>query len=174
MNFVDAIRLASQNAVALQAATTPAATPGNETQPMEAAEAAASPAPAQPAPQNVTTPQPALPPQTPPRENTDQEVVTQLLQEPSGGSVVRIELRLSPEQTQILLNSALTSNHRYLTSREAAKYLRMTKSAVEEMAENNELPAFQLEGTWRFEKNSLDDWATRRIAKPEGNQGSAA
>ncbi len=173
MNFVDAIRLASQNAVAFQAAA--------QQVPLEAE---GTPSAVTPPPVPSTEPaqepaQPVMSPTVPHRvlnnlDSTEDPVVTQLIREPNGGSIVRIELRLSAEQTQVLLNSALNSNHRYLTSREAAKYLRLSKLAVEEMAELKSLPGFRIDGTWRFEKNSLDDWAAQRIAKPQGNQESAA
>lgn len=106
-------------------------------------------------------------------DNSDTEdgeaVVTSVHREEDGTSVVRLELRLSPEQTHALLKSALGGNHRYMTLREAASYLRLKPKHLEELAAGGQVPGFQIDDAWRFEKKALDQWALAQ----QGNEGVA-
>lgn len=133
MNFVDAIRMATQ------------VKPEGETQRVVMVEQTTEPD------ETVREVQEAA--------QTDDAVVTSVQQLPDGASVVRIELRLTPEQTQTLLKGALGASHRYMTLREAAQYLRLSQGRLEELAREGRVPGFQLDGAWRFEKQSLDQWA---------------
>jgi excisionase family DNA binding protein len=75
-----------------------------------------------------------------------------------GGSVVRIELFLSPDQLNNLLRGIIGAQHSVLTLREAAKYVRITATDLENLCETHQVPAFKLEGKWRFPKAALDEW----------------
>jgi excisionase family DNA binding protein len=57
-----------------------------------------------------------------------------------------------------------------LTLTEVAAYLRVTKRTLYRLAQEGQLPAFKLGGTWRFRREELDRWITENIGK--GNVGS--
>lgn len=76
--------------------------------------------------------------------------------------VVRLELLLSPEQLHELLRGLMNGVHSVLTLREAANYLRITSAALSTMAENGHVPAFRIEGKWKFSKTTLDEWMSHR------------
>lgn len=84
-----------------------------------------------------------------------------------GGNVVRIELFMSAEQTSGLLRAIMTGQHTVLTLAEAAHYLRVRPQTLAKMAEDNELPGIEIDGKWRFLKNSLDEWLAMTIGHPE-------
>ncbi|MFQ3588093.1 MAG: helix-turn-helix domain-containing protein [Fimbriimonadaceae bacterium] len=90
---------------------------------------------------------------------------------PSGpvrtGNVVRLEMFLSPEQMTTLLKSVIGSQHSVMTIREAAAYLRVNSNALEQMAENGEIPAFQIEGRWRFQRSTVDEWLSIQSLRQE-------
>jgi excisionase family DNA binding protein len=79
-----------------------------------------------------------------------------------GGGVVRLEVFLPPEQISTLFRNVLTGQRTVLTLREAAGFLRLPAARVEQMAEARELPAFQLDGHWRFTRAALDEWMELR------------
>lgn len=89
------------------------------------------------------------------------------------GSVVRLELFLSPEQLSQLFRAFFSTQHSMMTLREAALYLRMHPSALERMAKEGELPAVHLEGRWRFVKSSLDEWLTLQAMRNGGEKNVA-
>lgn len=90
---------------------------------------------------------------------------------PSGpvrtGNVVRLEMFLSPEQMTTLLKSVIGSQHSVMTIREAAAYLRVNSNALEQMAESGEIPAFQIEGRWRFQRSTVDEWLAIQSLRQE-------
>lgn len=90
---------------------------------------------------------------------------------PSGpvrtGNVVRLEMFLSPEQMTTLLKSVIGSQHSVMTIREAAAYLRVNSNALEQMAESGEIPAFQIEGRWRFQRSTVDEWLSIQSLRHE-------
>lgn len=45
-----------------------------------------------------------------------------------------------------------------LTLDEVAAYLRAGKRTVYRLAQNGEIPAFKVGGTWRFRRSELDRW----------------
>lgn len=45
-----------------------------------------------------------------------------------------------------------------LTLDEVASYLRAGKRTVYRLAQNGEIPAFKVGGTWRFRRSELDRW----------------
>lgn len=87
----------------------------------------------------------------------------------NSGNVVRLELFLSGEQMAVMLKSLLAGQHSILTLREAAAYLRIPQSTLAELAEANEVPGVNLDGRWRFPKNSLDDWLVANSSASESD-----
>jgi excisionase family DNA binding protein len=55
-----------------------------------------------------------------------------------------------------------------LTLDEVAEYLKAGKRTVYRLAQNAEIPAFKLGGTWRFRRSDLDSWIAERINKKRG------
>lgn len=56
-----------------------------------------------------------------------------------------------------------------LTLDEVAAYLKAGKRTVYRLAQQGEIPAFKLGGTWRFRRSELDRWIAESInkTKPE-------
>lgn len=46
---------------------------------------------------------------------------------------------------------------------EACKYLKMSKVTLYRHSRNGVIPAFKVGGSWKFNKNSLDDWIQQRV-----------
>ena len=135
MNFVDALKLAGT---------------------MQQSPATTQPSPSTVAATNLPTAQMSV---TQPELTEDEAIQTTVFQEPDGTSVVRLELRLNAEQTYALVKTAMGYTHRYMTLREAASYLRLRTNALTELAQSGKVPAFQIDGNWRFEKSAIDKWA---------------
>lgn len=51
-----------------------------------------------------------------------------------------------------------------LTLDEVSAYLKAGKRTVYRLAQNGEIPAFKLGGTWRFRRSELDRWIAAKIA----------
>lgn len=89
-------------------------------------------------------------------EPAEQEVCaapeTQMLQ------TVRFEVRLTNQQLHDLLGWLARAVHPVMTLQEAAHYLRLRKAELESLAEQGVIPAFKVDGRWRFLKNALDEW----------------
>lgn len=83
------------------------------------------------------------------------------------GSVVRLELFLSPEQMTNLFRAVSATQHSMMTLREAATYLRVHANVLEQMAQDGEIPAFNIDGRWRFPKNGIDDWLSMQAFRKE-------
>ncbi len=156
MNLADAIRQAAQRANE-DTAPVAAATPSFIAHDEPAAQAPA-PAPAQPIDEDET--------------ETDflfEAVAAESTEAPhaphaavKAGNAVRIELFLSPEQMSTMLRSIISSQHTMMTLREAASYLRINASTLEEMAQTGEVPAIHIDGRWRFSRNVVDEWLTAK------------
>jgi len=86
------------------------------------------------------------------------------------GSVVRLELTLSPEQLSGLFRAILANQHSVMTLKEAAQYLRIPPVTLEQMANEGEVPAFRIDGRWRFSHNALDEWLT--LNRPKQGRGA--
>jgi excisionase family DNA binding protein len=87
-----------------------------------------------------------------------------------GGNVVRLELFLAPEQLNSLFRAVVATQHSVMTLREAASYLRVHPSTLEGMAVEGKVPAFTIEGRWRFPKHGIDEWlALQAFQKENGN-----
>ncbi len=84
-----------------------------------------------------------------------------------GGSVVRLELFLAPDQLNNLFKSVVSNQHTVMTLREAASFLRISTSTLDQMAHDREVPALQIDGKWRFSRASLEEWLTFRAAIKE-------
>lgn len=89
------------------------------------------------------------------------------------GQVVRLELYLSPEQLKSLFAAIVGSQHTILTVREAATYLRVQPSVLEQMAEENQVPAVSIDGRWRFPKSGLDEWLILQSYRSGGERDVA-
>lgn len=85
----------------------------------------------------------------------------------SNTNMVRLELFLGPEQLQGLLRAMVQTHHSVMTLREAASYLRLTPARLETLANDRMLPAFQIDGKWRFSKAGLDEWLTLQTGLAE-------
>lgn len=83
------------------------------------------------------------------------------------GSVVRLELFLSPEQLTNLFRAVSATQHSMMTLREAATYLRVHAAVLEQMAQDGEIPAFNIDGRWRFPKSGVDEWLTLQAFRKE-------
>ena len=63
-----------------------------------------------------------------------------------------------------------------LTPREAAEYLSVHVRTIYRLAKTGGVPCRKVGGSWRFKKQALDDWLTRRDEVPsetgEGNRRS--
>jgi excisionase family DNA binding protein len=76
----------------------------------------------------------------------------------SHGGVVRLELFLSPEQLSGLFRAVVANQHTVMTLREAAQYLRIGPTLLEQMATEGKVPALMIDGKWRFARNAVDEW----------------
>lgn len=58
---------------------------------------------------------------------------------------------------------------RLMTTKEAAEYLKLNYMTVYKLAQRGRIPASKVGGNWRFKKDILDDWLTRRAVTVEGD-----
>lgn len=85
----------------------------------------------------------------------------------STGNVVRLELFLNPEQLSNLFRAISATQHSMMTLRETASYLRVNPGVLEQMAQDGEIPAFNIDGRWRFPKHGVDEWLTVQAFRRE-------
>ncbi|MCS7066677.1 MAG: helix-turn-helix domain-containing protein [Fimbriimonadales bacterium] len=78
--------------------------------------------------------------------------------EPDALQTVHFEVRLTNQQLYDLLSWLARTIHPVMTLHEAAHYLRLRKAELESLAEQGVIPAFKVDGRWRFLKNALDEW----------------
>ncbi|GIV07897.1 MAG: hypothetical protein KatS3mg017_1099 [Fimbriimonadales bacterium] len=71
---------------------------------------------------------------------------------------VRFEVRLTNQQLYDLLQWLARHLHPVMTLREAAGYLRLRAPEIVALAQSGEIPAFKVDGKWRFIKSALDEW----------------
>lgn len=66
--------------------------------------------------------------------------------------------------------SKTESDGEILTLEEVAAFLKAGKRTVYRFAQNGEIPAFKLGGTWRFRRSELETWidASSNQRKPRG------
>jgi excisionase family DNA binding protein len=79
-------------------------------------------------------------------------------EEGEGIQTVRFEVRLNSQQLYDLLQWLARNLHPVMTLREAAHYLRLRPMELQALAENGAIPAFKVDGKWRFLKSALDEW----------------
>ncbi|MEM4408762.1 MAG: helix-turn-helix domain-containing protein [Candidatus Caldarchaeum sp.] len=91
----------------------------------------------------------------------------------SGGSVVRLEIFLSPEQMHQMLRGIIHGAHTVMTVREAAQHLRIKQKTLLEMAEKGEIPAFCVEGEWKFPRHAVDEWIATQTLISENSKGKS-
>lgn len=175
MNFADAIRQASKHLAhstpepfplreATYAAAEPTAIPFVPAEPANDAEAAA---PAKPkAAAKASAPKPE---QGTNEMESNPEFVYEAPSVPSNATVIRLEMFLTAEQISALFRSVATSQHSVLTLREAANHLRVSAHTLEDLASSGEVPAFLVDGKWRFPKAGLDEWVALQIARKEAS-----
>ncbi|MCH8274134.1 MAG: helix-turn-helix domain-containing protein [Armatimonadetes bacterium] len=170
MNLADAIRLASRriHGGPIPPLNSPNESPlrppvrGEETactlevtpMSMEANVSATNKQPEQSAPARERT---AAPPITGTGKYSDPEEPNPAVTS-GAGSVVRLELFLSPEQMHQMLRGILQGAHTVMTTREAAQHVRVKQATLVEMAERGEIPAFMVEGQWKFPRHAVDEW----------------
>jgi len=75
-----------------------------------------------------------------------------------GMRVVRFEVLLTQQQIVDLMQWLARNMRSIMTLREAAHYLRLRTTQVQALAEHGDLPAFRVDGKWRFLKTTLDEW----------------
>lgn len=196
MNFADAIRQAAQHlGSSALPSETPGAPQGqapraqNDPTPVpswNAEPANPAPEPARPhlelVESKISTPEPAN--EIPPRIDEEPEEVEEApfafdavtaspVEVPSThlapltGNVVRLELFLTPEQLNSLFRAVVATQHSVMTLREAAAYLRISPSRLETMAQEGQIPAFLIDGRWRFARNSVDEWLNMQSLQKE-------
>lgn len=56
-----------------------------------------------------------------------------------------------------------------MTTKEAAEYLKLNYMTVYKLAQRGRIPASKIGGNWRFKKDILDQWLTKKAATVEGN-----
>jgi excisionase family DNA binding protein len=87
--------------------------------------------------------------------------------QPGGGTSVRFEMFLTPEQLSSLLRAVVANQHTVMTLREAATHMRISTHALEDLAKTGEIPAFLVDGKWRFPRAGVDEWIALQIMKKE-------
>ena len=80
---------------------------------------------------------------------------------------VKFELYLSPEQLTGLFKGVVTTQHSVMTLNETARYLRIPGRKLKEMAQLGQIPAFLIDGKWRFARNSVEEWLAQRSFRKE-------
>lgn len=151
MNLADAIRRAATEA-------------GNK--PMEQPEIFASAPTLEPEwePQvfepQAATESPASEPQSPEVEAI--EVGASFPAQAPAGGMVRVEVFLPSDQLTGFFRAVAATQHPILTLREASSLLRVSAKTLEDLAAKGKVPAFRVDGRWRFAKTSLEEWIAER------------
>ena len=158
MNLADAIRQASGGAVKLTTYT-------NEQAETHAVAPAPQPAPRREFVEAVRSASEGSEGLT--LETNDDDVTVTSAQGLPAAHPVRFELFLTPEQLSGLFKGVVTAQHSVMTLRETAKYLRIPGRKVEEMAQLGQIPAFVIDGKWRFSRNSVDEWLANQSFRKE-------
>lgn len=53
---------------------------------------------------------------------------------------------------------------------EVAAYLKVGKRTVYRLAATKKIPAFKVGGTWRFQRQEIDQWIKRQTAEAQGEE----
>jgi excisionase family DNA binding protein len=51
----------------------------------------------------------------------------------------------------------------YMTLREVAELLKLSEKTLYRLAQQGEIPAFKVGGSWRFRRTDIEMWIARRI-----------
>lgn len=54
---------------------------------------------------------------------------------------------------------------RIMTVSETAAYLRMNRMTIYRLAQEGKIPAFKVGGSWRFDREGIDDWIAQQVRK---------
>lgn len=127
---------------------------------------------------DIQTPEPVVPLNREPTVMPGEVDEARMPEPPSimvtSGNVVRLELFLGAEQLNAMLRAVMQGQHSVMTLREAASYLRLNAPALERMATDGEIPAFSIEGRWRFPKATLDEWLAVKSYQNDEEQENVA
>jgi excisionase family DNA binding protein len=52
-----------------------------------------------------------------------------------------------------------------MTVSETAAYLRMNRMTIYRLAQEGKIPAFKVGGSWRFDREGIDDWIAQQVRK---------
>ncbi|MFW0778203.1 MAG: methylation-associated defense system helix-turn-helix domain-containing protein MAD1 [Rickettsiales bacterium] len=52
-----------------------------------------------------------------------------------------------------------------MTMKEVAEYLKLNEKTAYRLASEGKIPGFKIGGSWRFEKNDLDEWIKEQKGK---------
>lgn len=52
-----------------------------------------------------------------------------------------------------------------MTMKEVAEYLKLNEKTAYRLASEGKIPGFKIGGSWRFEKNDLDEWIKQQKGK---------
>jgi len=58
-----------------------------------------------------------------------------------------------------------------MTVQEVAEYLNVDPKTVYRLVNRGELPGFKVGGSWRFQKDDLDDWIAKQKAAAANKEG---
>jgi excisionase family DNA binding protein len=95
--------------------------------------------------------------------NGEQITLAEAPQAPLGPTTaVRLELFLAPEQVSSLMRCIVATQHSVMTLREAAHFLRIPNATLEQLATDRGVPAFQVDGKWRFSRATLEEWLSEQ------------
>lgn len=147
MNLVDAIRAASQKP---QEPIETEMIPVGHSSMDQVVEGTVSAAQSKVKP-SAAMPQTQLIQDSPPTSSSLEEGI-------DGVRVVRFEVLLTQQQVGDLMQWLAHNMRSVMTLREAAHYLRLRTTQVQTLAEHGDLPAFRVDGKWRFLKTTLDEW----------------
>jgi excisionase family DNA binding protein len=54
---------------------------------------------------------------------------------------------------------------RIMTVSETAAYLRMNRMTIYRLAQEGKIPAFKVGGSWRFDRQGIDDWIAQQVQR---------
>ena len=78
------------------------------------------------------------------------------------GKLAKLGKRNAP-QANLVEKMMTDTDGEILTLDEVAAYLKAGKRTVYRLAQQGEIPAFKLGGTWRFRRSELDAWIAESI-----------
>ncbi len=64
-----------------------------------------------------------------------------------------------------------TCDGEILTIKQVAEYLKVTDRTIYRLAAAKKIPAFKVGGTWRFQRQEIDQWIKRQTAEAQSEEG---